>query len=638
MGNDEISLNIKRGEGLTQALKRFVEDLKKDKLNSIIIDGNNISQSEWNDTMDKLAEINNSRVSSGQASIFSGGTDKNDWKNNFVVQEGNIKFTASEMGELFEAMGVEIKSSSNPAVKPVDNNKKPIASEDKNVEVVEDDVTFVEVIEEEQPKDWKELLTVKEVREIRKNSVKGFVKNLFKPGTLATMAGLGVLACFPPVGTAIAGVVGVGMLIFGGVHAVKNIVQGNRALKDADTKEEAKEALTQRSGGWTEVVGTALLAVVGGKAIKGIKARHAKKSGSANGAGESGNPSGNSQGTQGNAGGEKVGVWARIKNLFKKDKTNKTENQPSAETNNSGGDVQGTKQPWFGRRLWDRITGKNKANKTENQQPAETNNFEGDVQGTKQPWFGRRLWDRITGKNKANKTPIKNTELANEVKNNTKSTFTDATGARIQKRYNNNKEYDGFARTKVEGDGTVTELYDVSGSLKSVSKKNSFGRKVSEVAYDTNGKMQHMLEFEYNAQGKTSKIIKKNNKGKTEYTVEQEYNDKGQMIKSVKTDCKGNKSQINEFIYNENKVHNQGTSSIGGKSFNYEISDPTKAPSKYQNFTYEINDNCIIIHKLKSNIKITGEIVGKINNLSAYARTRLLKKIIGKVHNEAPNI
>ena len=97
---------IEKNQGLTQALKKQVES----NPNSVLSDGK-ITVAEWDKTMDKLAELNEKRKQEGKASIFRGETDKTKagWHTSFLVDEGQqIEFTAEEMKELYEAMGVTI--------------------------------------------------------------------------------------------------------------------------------------------------------------------------------------------------------------------------------------------------------------------------------------------------------------------------------------------------------------------------------------------------------------------------------------------------------------------------------------------------------------------------------------------------
>ncbi len=98
-----VKIEIKKNSGLTQALLEHVKSL------DIFKQGTNI---DWSKTLDKLAEIQEARKSSHGASIFRGGTEHGDWHNNFVVDEGPIEFTESEMKELYGAMGLNIESAS----------------------------------------------------------------------------------------------------------------------------------------------------------------------------------------------------------------------------------------------------------------------------------------------------------------------------------------------------------------------------------------------------------------------------------------------------------------------------------------------------------------------------------------------
>ena len=106
-----VKIQIQKGMGITQALKKLVEDQKME-----LSDGK-ITAKEWNSVLDKLVEIQNNRKANSQASIFSGGTDKTHagWQNSFVVNPGQeIEFTAEEIGELYRAMGAKFSSGSKP--------------------------------------------------------------------------------------------------------------------------------------------------------------------------------------------------------------------------------------------------------------------------------------------------------------------------------------------------------------------------------------------------------------------------------------------------------------------------------------------------------------------------------------------
>lgn len=110
-----VKITIKKGEGITYALKRLVEQQKME-----LSDGK-ITAKEWNATLDKLAEIQQGRQTSGKSSIFSGGTDKTrgGWHNSFAVHDGQeIEFTKEEIEQLYEAMGAKFKPNSTPASAP----------------------------------------------------------------------------------------------------------------------------------------------------------------------------------------------------------------------------------------------------------------------------------------------------------------------------------------------------------------------------------------------------------------------------------------------------------------------------------------------------------------------------------------
>lgn len=68
-------ITIKKKEGITHALKHLAESIP----NSVISDGK-ITLKEWNSTMDKLVEINEERLRNGKKSIFTGGTDRKDYR------------------------------------------------------------------------------------------------------------------------------------------------------------------------------------------------------------------------------------------------------------------------------------------------------------------------------------------------------------------------------------------------------------------------------------------------------------------------------------------------------------------------------------------------------------------------------
>lgn len=121
---NEISstqIQISRGKGLTQALRAHVgQDAK-------------ISAQQWDRTIDTLIKINDQRKASGQATIFTGGTDKSKagYHTSFIVKPNQkIDFTKDEMAELYSAMGISL---SNAAEKTDDIND--VAAVDKTSEL-----------------------------------------------------------------------------------------------------------------------------------------------------------------------------------------------------------------------------------------------------------------------------------------------------------------------------------------------------------------------------------------------------------------------------------------------------------------------------------------------------------------------
>ena len=125
-----VKIQIKKNQGISQALKKLVEDQKME-----LTDGK-ITASEWNAVLDKLIEIQHNRKANGQASIFGGGTDKTKagWHSSFVVHPNQeIEFTAEEIGSLYEAMGASFTKSSTP-VAPPKSNTDPVEAPDKKGE------------------------------------------------------------------------------------------------------------------------------------------------------------------------------------------------------------------------------------------------------------------------------------------------------------------------------------------------------------------------------------------------------------------------------------------------------------------------------------------------------------------------
>lgn len=132
------SITIQKGQGITQAL---LELIKKQKME--MSDGS-ISAAEWNATIDKIVEIQESRKNDNKASIFTGGTDRTSGKGNFVVNPNQtIEFTKEEIESLYKAMGVSfgadsvqakpedkppVKPENTPQTKPENNGTTPPAN------------------------------------------------------------------------------------------------------------------------------------------------------------------------------------------------------------------------------------------------------------------------------------------------------------------------------------------------------------------------------------------------------------------------------------------------------------------------------------------------------------------------------
>ena len=145
MSHNSVKTNIieiKKGDGITHALKRYVEQ----NPNSVISD-NKITLAEWNATIDKLVEINNQRIKDGKKSIFTGRSERNDYRRSFVVHASQkIEFTETEINQLFETMGVTIhkKTQDKPKLSPApdkNNNKTTVSPTKKknNIPVVPTD-------------------------------------------------------------------------------------------------------------------------------------------------------------------------------------------------------------------------------------------------------------------------------------------------------------------------------------------------------------------------------------------------------------------------------------------------------------------------------------------------------------------
>ena len=299
----DFKIKIKKGEGITYALKRLVEEMP----NSIISD-DKFTVSEWNATMDKLIELNEKRKAEGKESIFTGGTDKtrNGWNNSFIVHpDQEIVFSESEINELFTAMGVTISKNSAQQQEEVKSGEQVgIADENKTSEV--------------EKYDKKERLSWKEIGKIAWKSTKKFDKGMFcdeegkfSLGRTAATVGIivGLTLAAPAVAALgasaavvgavattvkIAGVALTGYMLYNGG---KNVIKGTKDYYNAETKEDAVEAMEQAWDGGVELASIPViggLMKAGGKLLKLVKPKSSAPKNST-GANEGANQGSNTQ-------------------------------------------------------------------------------------------------------------------------------------------------------------------------------------------------------------------------------------------------------------------------------------------------------------------------------------------------------
>lgn len=105
---EEVVIKIsKENQGITQALFDYV------KSQGMEMSDGAISKEEWGKTVDKLSEIQQQRAADKKPSLFSGGSEKDDYHSNFVVHKGDeLKFSKSEIDEIYSSMGVSFSKSS----------------------------------------------------------------------------------------------------------------------------------------------------------------------------------------------------------------------------------------------------------------------------------------------------------------------------------------------------------------------------------------------------------------------------------------------------------------------------------------------------------------------------------------------
>lgn len=97
-----VSIQVAKGQGLTQALKSYAE--------SKGYDVSNISKQNWVDTIGKLEKIQSDRKENNLDSIYT-EVKSNKPYSNMLVHEGNIEFSEGEVQSLFVTMGLETKGS-----------------------------------------------------------------------------------------------------------------------------------------------------------------------------------------------------------------------------------------------------------------------------------------------------------------------------------------------------------------------------------------------------------------------------------------------------------------------------------------------------------------------------------------------
>ncbi len=113
---DFTQITIQKGQGLTQALKKYAEKA------GFSFSGGSISKQEWQKTIKVLDQIQAERSKSNKGSIFGNG---------YEVQTGQkIEFSESESKRLWDAMGVlnNASSSGKPSAGGHVNNNTPVAN------------------------------------------------------------------------------------------------------------------------------------------------------------------------------------------------------------------------------------------------------------------------------------------------------------------------------------------------------------------------------------------------------------------------------------------------------------------------------------------------------------------------------
>lgn len=104
---NSFSLNIKKGQGLTQALQSYVKSNKDYDISG------GVDKTQWNATIAELGKIQEERKANNKNSIFTGGSENGNWNKNMQTKEGQVDFSEDEMNRLLSKMGVKNKKFDN---------------------------------------------------------------------------------------------------------------------------------------------------------------------------------------------------------------------------------------------------------------------------------------------------------------------------------------------------------------------------------------------------------------------------------------------------------------------------------------------------------------------------------------------
>lgn len=142
MQTKNVSIVVSKHQGLTDALKDLARRQKMEMSDGVI------TLREWDKTISKLEEINNRRKKAGKIPIYFGGSDKKDYKHNYVVHENQkIEFSESEIKSLYEAMGVSFKKETS------DQENKVEFKQDKTVSNAKGNTKVESAVQDSVPSD-----------------------------------------------------------------------------------------------------------------------------------------------------------------------------------------------------------------------------------------------------------------------------------------------------------------------------------------------------------------------------------------------------------------------------------------------------------------------------------------------------